>query len=182
VVHGLDAGEGACRLAIDFGTSSTVGMVSWPDGRSTLLLFDGSPLLPSAVCADPSRELLVGGDAVHAATVYPGSFEPHPKRHIDDGVLLLGDVEVEVTDAIAAVLRRVVDEASRVAGTRPATAVLTHPVSWGGGRCKDRPRPAERPPRVMSRHVKRSGCASPADPAPLRQSGRWSRSGRAPRG
>jgi hypothetical protein len=131
---GWHVDAGACQLAIDFGTSSTAATLSWLDGRSSLLLFEGSPLLPSAICAAPSGELLVGADAVNAAAVYPEAFEPHPKRRIDDGLLLLGHREVEVAAAIGGVLRRVVDEASRVAGVQPVEVVLTHPVSWGDRR------------------------------------------------
>jgi len=39
------AGSGF-RLGIDFGTSNTVAVLRWPDGRVKSLLFDGSPLLP----------------------------------------------------------------------------------------------------------------------------------------
>ena len=43
-------------LGIDFGTSNTVGMLRLTDGRLRPLLFDGSPLLPSAVaCTSVSR-------------------------------------------------------------------------------------------------------------------------------
>jgi hypothetical protein len=123
------------RLGIDFGTSSTVAMVAWPGGgRARPLLFDGMSMLPSAVCRQPSGELLVGGDALRTATAFPDRFEPHPKRRIDDGVLLLGTAEVSVVDVFAAVLRRVVDEARRVTGTLPAEMVLTYPVSWAARR------------------------------------------------
>ena len=47
-------------LGVDFGTSNTVAMLRWPDGRARPLLIDGSPLLPSAVYADPGGSLLVG--------------------------------------------------------------------------------------------------------------------------
>jgi len=46
-------------------------------------------LLPSAVYADAPAglpvQLLVGSDAVHAASVEPERYEPHPQRRIDDG-------------------------------------------------------------------------------------------------
>jgi hypothetical protein len=124
----------AYRLGIDFGTSNTVAAMAWPDGPSRFLLFDGTPVLPSAVCGQPSGVLLVGRDAVNAAPAYPDRFEPYPKRCVDDGVLLLGDAEVPVADAIAAVLRHVADEARRVAGGSPGQVVLTHPVSWSSRR------------------------------------------------
>src|ERR671917_556996 len=90
-------------LGVDFGTSHTVAMARWPDGRARPLLVDGSPLLPSAVYAEPAGELLVGRDAVHSARLDPARFEPNPKRRIDDGTLLLGDREVPVGDAVRAV-------------------------------------------------------------------------------
>ena len=40
-------------LGVDLGTSNTVAVLRWPDGRTKPLLFDGSPLLPSAVYAEP---------------------------------------------------------------------------------------------------------------------------------
>jgi hypothetical protein len=51
------------RLGIGFGTPNTVAVLAWPDGRAKPLLFDGSPVLPSAVFAQSSEELLTGGDA-----------------------------------------------------------------------------------------------------------------------
>nr|MDT0659912.1 Hsp70 family protein [Micromonospora sp. DSM 115978] len=122
----------AFRLGIDFGTSNTVAVLAWPDGRTKPLLFDGSPLLPSAVFLDDAGRLLVGRDAQHRARVDPSRFEPNPKRSIDNGTVLLGDAEVAVTDVVAAVLREVRREADRVVGAagRRGTC-LTHPASWG---------------------------------------------------
>ena len=54
-------------LGVDFGTSNTVAVLRSPDGRARSLLVDGSPLLPSAVYADPGGNLLVGRDAIHSA-------------------------------------------------------------------------------------------------------------------
>src|SRR5688572_5556348 len=104
-------------LGVDFGTSSTVAMLAGADARCRPLLFDGAPVLPSAVCCQPSGELLVGRDAIDAAPAYPERFEPHPKRRIDEGTLLLGADEVPVVDVIGAVLGRVAAEAGRVAGS-----------------------------------------------------------------
>src|SRR3954465_4676828 len=87
-------------LGIDFGTSNTVAVARWPDGRARPLLVDGSPLLPSAVYAEPGGELNVGRDAVHSARLDPARFEPNPKRRIDDGTVLLGEQEFAVVDLI----------------------------------------------------------------------------------
>ncbi|GAA3775247.1 hypothetical protein GCM10022225_73920 [Plantactinospora mayteni] len=119
------------RLAIDFGTSHTVAVCQWHAGEGRPLLFDASPLLPSAVFVDSDGRLLVGRDALRAGRTAPGSLEPHPKRRIDDGVVLLGRAEVAVVDVIAAVLRRCADEAVRVVGRPVGELVLTHPAAWG---------------------------------------------------
>ncbi len=122
-------GEASYRLGIDFGTSTTVAMLQWPDGRVRPLLFDGSPLLSSAVLLGPDGYLYTGRDAAHLARGYPERLEPNPKRRIDEGRILLGDREVEVSDLVATVLRRVADEARTVAGTL-REVILTCPVEW----------------------------------------------------
>src|SRR2546423_4646330 len=115
-------------LGVDFGTSNTVAMLRWPDGRARPLLVDGSPLLPSAVYADPGGHLLVGRDAVHSARLDPGRYEPNPKRRIDDQSVLLGDRELPVVDLIAAVLGRIGEEARRTTGgAPPGPGTLTRP-------------------------------------------------------
>jgi molecular chaperone DnaK (HSP70) len=121
---------GGIRLGVDLGTSNTVAVLRWPDGRCRPLLFDGSPQLPSAVYAGPEG-MLVGRDAVTNARVHPDRFERNPKRRIDDGTVLLGDVELPVVDLMGAVLRQVYGEAVRVAGGPVRDVVLTHPVEWG---------------------------------------------------
>src|SRR3954463_3312673 len=121
------------RLGVDFGTSNTVAVVRWPDGRSRTLLFDGSPLLPSAVYAE-ADSLVVGRDAVHSARMEPARFEPNPKRRIDDGMVLLGDREVPVVDLMAAVLARVAEEWHRAVGPVRPAVTLTCPATWGATR------------------------------------------------
>ncbi|WP_415645295.1 Hsp70 family protein [Stackebrandtia soli] len=117
-------------LAVDFGTSSTVAVIRYGDGRVLPLLMDGSPLLPSAVFVDQSGSILTGRDAVFSAQTAPSRFEPNPKRRIDDGTVLLGDSEVPAVDLIAAVLERVRREYVLVAGGPPRRTVLTHPAAW----------------------------------------------------
>ncbi|MDG6106416.1 Hsp70 family protein [Dactylosporangium aurantiacum] len=121
---------GSAVLGVDFGTSNTVAALRTPAGEARLVLFDGSPLLPSAVFADAGGRLIVGRDAQQRAAARPAAYEPNPKRHVVDGSLLLGEVEVPVVDAVTAVLRRVAVEAG---GTADRT-VLTYPVAWGASR------------------------------------------------
>jgi molecular chaperone DnaK len=121
-------------LGIDFGTSHTVAVVRWPDGRGRPLLIDGSPLLPSAVYAEPGGALIVGRDAVHSARLDPARFEPNPKRRIDDSMLLLGDREVPVGDLVTAVFARVAEEWDRTVGRARPEITLTCPATWGATR------------------------------------------------
>ncbi len=124
---------GGVRLGIDFGTTHTVAALGGA-GAPQPLLFDASFLLPSAVYAETDGRLLVGQDAIRSARLDPTRFEPNPKRRIDEGRILLGSREYPVTAAIGAVLRRVSDEAARVAGALPAGTVLTYPASWAAQR------------------------------------------------
>ncbi|MEV6929679.1 Hsp70 family protein, partial [Dactylosporangium sp. NPDC051485] len=118
------------RLGIDFGTSNTVAVLRWPDGRTKPLLFDGSPLLPSAVYVNADGSILTGRDAVHSARLQPHRFEPYPKRRIEEGVVWLGERDVPVGELVTSVLRRVALEAERVAGAKPANVMITHPAAW----------------------------------------------------
>jgi molecular chaperone DnaK len=130
------------RLGVDFGTTHTVAVVRWEDGRARALLFEGSPLLPSAVFAEPTEpgsadrvsELTVGRDALHSARSEPANLEPNPKRRIDEQELLLGERVVPLGDAIAAVLRHVVSEHHRTVGGPPDKVTLTCPANWGATR------------------------------------------------
>jgi Ethanolamine utilization protein EutJ (predicted chaperonin) len=121
-------------LGIDFGTTHTVAVLIRDDGRAEPLLFESSPLLPSAVYAQPDGRLLVGRDAERAARADPARFEPHPKRRIDEGRVLLGDTDHAVTDLLAAALGRVHEEARRVLGAVPDRVVVTHPAGWAARR------------------------------------------------
>lgn len=122
------------RLGVDYGTSHTVAVLSRPDGRSRSLVFDGSPLLPSAVFAERRDQLLAGADAVRAARAEPARAEPNPKRRIGEGEVLLGDTDYPVSTLVAATLRLVANEATRVAGGPPAAVTVTHPGGWGSAR------------------------------------------------
>src|ERR1044071_5907330 len=121
-------------LGVDFGTSNTVAVARWPDGRARPILVDGSPLLPSAVFAELDGTLVVGRDAVHSARIDPVRFEPNPKRRIDDGLVLLGEQEFPVVELIAAVLARVVEEWQRAVGPVAHETTLTCPATWGSTR------------------------------------------------
>ncbi|MFF5225254.1 Hsp70 family protein [Dactylosporangium sp. NPDC000521] len=121
-------------LAIDYGTSNTVALLRWPDGRTRPLLFDGTPLLPSAVWADDTGRLLTGRDALRSARHDPARYEPNPKRRIDELEVLLGETAYPVQQLIAATIGRVVREAEQAAGGPIGPVTVTHPVAWGPAR------------------------------------------------
>jgi len=118
-------------LGIDFGTSNTVAMVRTADARMRPLLFDGSPLLPSAVYFNTDGKVLVGRDAERNARVDPARFEPNPKRRIDDGEVFLGGQGLPVQRVMGYVLGQVNAEARRQLGGAPDEVRLTHPARWG---------------------------------------------------
>ncbi|AVT37039.1 Hsp70 family protein [Plantactinospora sp. BB1] len=156
-------------LGIDFGTSHTVAVLTRPDGQVLPLLFDGWPVLGSAVYANPGGgELLVGRDADHAARQDPAGYEPHPKQRIDDGHVLLAGQEIPVAALIGAVLARVAQEAQRVAGGPVGTVTLTHPASWGAHRRQTLAEAARRAGmeqvRLVSEPVAAAAYFSRADP------------------
>ena len=70
--------SGGHAVGIDLGTSNTVAIVRFPDGRTRPVLFDGQPILPSAVFLDYDGTLQVGRDAQRMAQLDPARFEPNP--------------------------------------------------------------------------------------------------------
>lgn len=121
-------------LSIDFGTSSTVGVLSASGRGPRAVEVDGSVTMPSAVFVADDGLLVVGQEAERRARLDPRRFEPLPKRRIDEGTLQLGETTVDVTDAFAAVLRRMGEEAGRQLGRPPAQTRISHPAGWGATR------------------------------------------------
>lgn len=125
------------RVAIDFGTSSTCVVAAVDQREPQVVVIDGNPLLPSAVYAAPDGSLFVGQEAERQAAVDPSRYEPHPKRRIDEGDLLLGSTVLPVRQVVRAVLERALTEARRlIGGGRVDLLVLTHPADWGVVRAK----------------------------------------------
>jgi type VII secretion-associated protein (TIGR03931 family) len=121
------------RVAVDFGTTSTCVVVSVDGGEPQVVMVEGgSPVMPSAVFAAADGTLFVGQEAERQAAIDPARYEPNPKRHIDEGELLLGNSVLGVVEVVRAVLSRAVGEARRVAGgAQVDLLVLTHPADWG---------------------------------------------------
>ncbi|MCG5468120.1 Hsp70 family protein [Micromonospora sp. LAH09] len=120
-------------LGVDLGTSNTVAVLRWPDGRTRPLLMDGQPLSPSAVYADPDGTLHTGWDARRLAQADPARFEANPKRRVDEPTVVLGDRSYPPADLLAAVLASVARAAVGTVGFLPP-AVLTCPAAWDATR------------------------------------------------
>ncbi|TNH26024.1 Hsp70 family protein [Micromonospora orduensis] len=120
-------------LGVDLGTSNTVAVLRWPDGRTRPLLMDGQPVSPSAVYADPDGTLHVGWDARRLALADPARFEANPKRRVDEPTVPLGERSYPPADLLAAVLAAVARAAVGAVGFLPP-AVLTCPAAWDGTR------------------------------------------------
>jgi molecular chaperone DnaK (HSP70) len=121
-------------LSIDFGTSSTVGVLSTAGRGPRAIEVDGSVTMSSAVYLNDDGLLIVGQDAERGARLDPSRFEANPKRRIDEGTLHLGTTTVQVIDAFAAVLRRMGEEAERQLGRPPGQTRISHPAGWGATR------------------------------------------------
>ncbi|HEU4423802.1 MAG TPA: Hsp70 family protein, partial [Pilimelia sp.] len=147
-------GPGGFALGVDLGTSNTVAVLRWPDGRTRPLLFDGQPIMPSGVFADQAGALHVGRDAQRLAQAEPARYEPNPKRRVDEPGVLLGDREIGTVDMLAAVLAAVARAAVEAVGFLPP-AVLTYPAAWGGRRRE-----------VLAAAVARAGWP-PVDPSAI---------------
>ncbi|MGI5520510.1 Hsp70 family protein [Micromonospora sp. CA-259024] len=120
-------------LGVDLGTSNTVAVLRWPDGRTRPLLMDGQPVSPSAVYADPNGTLHTGWDARRLAQSDPARLEANPKRRVDEPTVLLGDRSYPPADLLAAVLAAVARAAVGTVGFLPP-AVLTCPAAWDATR------------------------------------------------
>src|SRR5260370_702079 len=137
------------RLGIDYGTATTVAVLSQPAGSPRPLLIDGAPAMPSGVFVDPDDgQILTGVQAQQQAQTRLEGYLPDPKQHIRAGRLTLGGRDVDVLDLVAATLRRIATQAVRVADDAIAEGIPTVPASRG---------PQRRP---LTRH------APPPDPPP----------------
>jgi molecular chaperone DnaK (HSP70) len=116
-------------LAIDLGETRAVGAMRTEDGTE-LVTVDGATSMSAGVYLDPAVGLLVGAEAAARAAATPGSFEPSPRRRLQDETVSLGGFDLPASELAAAVLERIHDEACRVRGTPPAKVRLTYPAGW----------------------------------------------------
>ncbi len=121
-------------LAVDFGTTNTVGVARWGHREPSRVVVDGAPSMPSAVLLGHDGSLIIGQDALRLGRAAAARLELRPKARLDDETILLGDRTVSVLEVVRAVLARLCGEVHRVAGAPVEHLVLTHPADWGAVR------------------------------------------------
>ncbi|MFI2663415.1 Hsp70 family protein [Micromonospora carbonacea] len=122
--------SGQARLAIDYGSASTVAVLAWPDGRWTPVTVDGVPAMPSAVWVAEDTSVWTGQQAWQAAAHQPHRFVPAPQRLAEQSIDIDG-LQVEATDLVAATLRRIAEHAGQLVGGPIEDVRLVVPAGWG---------------------------------------------------
>ncbi|WP_329793796.1 Hsp70 family protein [Lentzea sp. DG1S-22] len=118
-------------LSVDLGTANTVAVLS---GHGVVDV-DGGPVMPSSVYLEEDGTLLVGREADRRSRQDPSRYEPNPKRHIDKATLKLGERNLPVNDALAAIYARVMEAVTPLLmGAALDEIRLTHPAEWGPSR------------------------------------------------
>ncbi|MEU7617247.1 Hsp70 family protein [Micromonospora rifamycinica] len=122
--------SGQARLAINYGATSTVAVLAWPDGRWVPVAVDGNPVMPSAVWVAEDAGVWTGQQAWQAAARQPHRFVAAPQR-LAEQTLTVDGRQIEVTMLVAATLRRVAEQAGQVAGGPVEDVRLVVPAGWG---------------------------------------------------
>lgn len=120
-------------LAIDFGTSNTAAAHTNPVHGTVeaVSLAHDSTTMPSAVYIQDPSTILTGNAALDAAQADPVGYVASPKRVIPQGNFQVRGEDVPASAPVAAVIRAVIERASRAhEATPPARVVLTHPEAW----------------------------------------------------
>lgn len=118
-------------LSVDLGTANTVAVLS----DHGVVDVDGGPTMPSSVYLDEDGTLRVGREAERRSRQDPSRYEANPKRHIDKATIKLGEQNLPVNDALAAIYARVMEAVTPLLqGAQLDEIRLTHPAEWGPSR------------------------------------------------
>jgi molecular chaperone DnaK (HSP70) len=118
-------------LAIDFGTTFTSAAIAY-DGKIELVEVDGTTRVPSTVVVNEDGHVVVGMAAENQAALDLERVERTPKRNLgEDAPLVLGGRALPVHEAVGAILRMFVEEATKLRGGEPATAPVDRPRASG---------------------------------------------------
>ena len=123
----------AWTLGIDFGTSNTAAAHTNPvkGNVEVVNLSHSQSTMTSSVFLEDEKTIEVGEVAFNRAVSNPAGFISSPKRLVPQHVFHINGCDVPSSMPIAAVLKSVVDRASREhGGVPPQELVLTHPEAW----------------------------------------------------
>jgi molecular chaperone DnaK len=116
-------------LSIGLGAASTSAAIASAEPRLLDIPGEGTSM-PSVVWLDPAGGWLAGTSALARAAAQPDCFERAVPRAAGEGSVLLGTKLVPVSDALGALITRVLGAARESAGAEPQDVRLTHPVHW----------------------------------------------------
>jgi molecular chaperone DnaK (HSP70) len=119
------------RLAVDYGTATTVAILTCPGEAPTQLSFDGRPQLPSAVLVAADGQLIAGHAALDAGGRELDRLILHPARHLAEAAVTVPGRAVDPVDLVAATLWRVAADATGLAGQPVTDVTFTVPAGWG---------------------------------------------------
>ena len=115
-------------LSVDLGTANTVAVLS----DHGVVELDGGPTMPSSVYLGEDGTLHVGREAERRSRQDPSRYEANPKRHIDKRTIKLGETNLPVNDALAAIYTHVMAAVTPLLqGAALDEIRLTHPAEWG---------------------------------------------------
>jgi hypothetical protein len=118
-------------LSVDLGTANTVAVLS----DHGVVDLDGGPTMPSSVYLEEDGTLHVGREAERRSRQDPSRYEANPKRHIDKATIKLGETNLPVNDALAAIYAHVLEAVTPLLqGAQLDEIRLTHPAEWGPSR------------------------------------------------
>ena len=125
--------DNAWSLGIDFGTSNTAAAHTNPvkGNVEAVNLSHTRTTMSSSVYLDSVDNVAVGDVARDRASSNPSGFIPSPKRLVPQHVFQLNGLDVPSSIPIAAILKSVLERATREhGGIPPQELVLTHPEAW----------------------------------------------------
>jgi hypothetical protein len=141
----MSSGEARWVLAVDHGTTATVGAVADVDPtdgwvRVGVVGVDGASSMPSVVLSRPDGAVLAGRTALDAAIGDPAAAVLRARSYLasatggpDDPVLTTWPRPTTAVNAATALVAKVFHTEAARRGTLPAALVLTHPAWWGDG-------------------------------------------------
>lgn len=121
-------------VGVDFGSSkTTVAIARWDDDCApTPQHLQVAASVPSVIYLGDNDELVIGRRAQELGSAKPHRVIRDFKRRLGDPVPILADGWCESTESIvAALLRRVVDDAADHEGGAPDAVAVTYPAQWG---------------------------------------------------